>query len=73
MKICVSPANGCNSPSFIADSRARSTVVPTAITRPPFARVVRTWQYAAYAERLPVDETFNALVGELQLRFGWVA
>ena len=43
MKIRVSPANGRNSPSCIALSSARTTVVPTATTLPPAWRVRRTW------------------------------
>ena len=30
-------------------------------------------QYAAYAERLPDDDEFEALLGELQQRYGWVS
>lgn len=39
--------------------------------RDAFARVVRVWQYAAYAERLPDDDAFEALLGGLGGRFGW--
>lgn len=39
--------------------------------RAAFAGMVRTWQYAAYADRLPDDGEFAALVAELSQRFGW--
>jgi hypothetical protein len=38
-----------------------------------FARMVRVWQYAAYAQRLPAEDEFEALVGQLQQRYGWAA
>ncbi|WP_064746028.1 hypothetical protein [Lysobacter antibioticus] len=41
--------------------------------REAFARAVRTWQYAAYADVLPDDEEFDDLVGLLGRRFGWTA
>lgn len=41
--------------------------------REAFARAVRTWQYAAYADVLPGDEEFDELVGLLGRRFGWAA
>ena len=39
--------------------------------REVFARAVRTWQYAAYAESLPESQDFDDLVGQLSQRFGW--
>lgn len=39
--------------------------------RSAFAGMVRTWQYAAYADRLPDDGEFATLVAELSQRFGW--
>lgn len=39
--------------------------------RDAFARVVRTWQYAAYAQRLPDEAAFGQLLDEASLRFGW--
>lgn len=39
--------------------------------RDAFARMVRVWQYAAYAERLPDDDAFEDLLGGLGGRFGW--
>ncbi|MGE8279252.1 MAG: DUF4129 domain-containing protein [Stenotrophomonas sp.] len=38
-----------------------------------FAQVVRTWQYAAYAGRLPSDSEFDALAAQLHQHFGWPA
>jgi hypothetical protein len=39
--------------------------------REAFARAVRVWQYAAYAERLPAQEEFDGLLVQLAQRFGW--
>jgi hypothetical protein len=36
-----------------------------------FARAVRVWQLAAYAQRLPAQDDFETLVSQLQRRFGW--
>lgn len=41
--------------------------------RDAFGRMVRVWQYAAYAERLPDDDAFEDLLGGLGGRFGWTA
>jgi len=41
--------------------------------RTAFARVVRVWQYAAYAGRLPDDAEFDALAGSLREQFRWQA
>jgi hypothetical protein len=41
--------------------------------RDAFGRAVRVWQYAAYAERLPAQEEFEALLAQLSQRFGWTA
>jgi hypothetical protein len=41
--------------------------------RSVFARIVRMWQYAAYAQRLPEAQAFDAMVGDLQQRYGWTA
>ncbi|SEM41461.1 protein of unknown function [Pseudoxanthomonas sp. GM95] len=46
---------------------------PEEVDRGLFARMVRTWQYAAYAQRLPEDAEFDALLGELQARYRWSA
>ncbi|HVI57800.1 MAG TPA: DUF4129 domain-containing protein [Luteimonas sp.] len=45
--------------------------MPVAADRDAFARMVRTWQYAAYAQRLPREGEFNELLGVLAQRFGW--
>jgi hypothetical protein len=34
---------------------------------------VRTWQYAAYAGRLPSADEFDALLEDLQRHYGWPA
>ncbi len=46
---------------------------PEEADRGLFARMVRTWQYAAYARRLPEDDEFDTLLGELQARYRWRA
>lgn len=38
-----------------------------------FARIVRVWQYAAYAQRDPEEAEFEALLQQLQQRGGWLA
>ncbi|MCW5580737.1 MAG: DUF4129 domain-containing protein [Luteimonas sp.] len=45
--------------------------LPDAGDRDAFARMVRVWQYAAYARRLPGEDEFERLLGELSQRFGW--
>ncbi len=47
--------------------------MPVEADRTLFARMVRTWQYAAYAGRLPDEDEFEALVGDLQQQYGWRA
>lgn len=37
-----------------------------------FARIVRVWQYAAYARRLPEEAEFEALLGQMHARGGWL-
>ena len=46
---------------------------PNETDRSLFARMVRVWQYAAYAGQLPVQDDFEALVGTLQQQFRWQA
>ncbi|MUV13259.1 DUF4129 domain-containing protein [Noviluteimonas gilva] len=41
--------------------------------RDAFARVVRTWQYAAYADRMPAHYEFESLLSLASTRFGWAA
>ncbi|AMJ58489.1 MULTISPECIES: DUF4129 domain-containing protein [Stenotrophomonas] len=50
-----------------------SRKMPQEADRTLFARMVRTWQYAAYAGRLPSDDEFNALISELHQHYGWPA
>jgi hypothetical protein len=45
--------------------------MPEAQDRDVFARIVRVWQYAAYAQRLPAEGDFESLLGDLSQRFGW--
>ncbi|MEG2805678.1 DUF4129 domain-containing protein [Stenotrophomonas sp.] len=47
--------------------------MPEEADRRLFARVVRVWQYAAYAGRLPDDDEFDALASTLQQQFRWRA
>ncbi|HEY5804346.1 MAG TPA: DUF4129 domain-containing protein [Lysobacter sp.] len=39
--------------------------------RDAFARAVRTWQYAAYAQRFPAADELDTLIDELSRRFAW--
>ncbi|MGO1002240.1 DUF4129 domain-containing protein [Lysobacter sp. CA196] len=50
-----------------------SRKLPLAEDREAFARAVRTWQYAAYAETMPSGDDFDDLIGQLSRRFGWAA
>ena len=54
-----------------AECLRASRRVADAEERGLFARMVRTWQYAAYAQRLPEDDEFETLLGQLQRRYGW--
>ena len=56
-----------------AECLRAARALPEIADRDVFARVVRVWQYAAYAERLPADDEFDTLVDTLSHRFGWVA
>ncbi|WP_433853264.1 DUF4129 domain-containing protein [Stenotrophomonas nitritireducens] len=47
--------------------------MPQEADRRLFARMVRTWQYAAYAGRLPSDDEFNTLLDDLHQQYGWPA
>ncbi|MQS40214.1 DUF4129 domain-containing protein [Xanthomonas translucens pv. translucens] len=47
--------------------------LPDAADRDLFARMVRTWQYAAYAARLPDDDAFDGLLDALQQQYRWRA
>jgi len=54
-----------------AECLRASRRMPDADDRGAFARMVRVWQYAAYARHLPADDEFESLLGELSQRFGW--
>ena len=56
-----------------AECLRASRALGAAEERDAFARVVRTWQYAAYADRLPDGDAFEALVSDASQRFGWAA
>ncbi len=56
-----------------AECLRASRRMPQAEDRHVFARIVRMWQYAAYAERLPGEDEFDDLLGELQRRYGWAS
>ena len=45
--------------------------MPDAEDRNLFARMVRVWQYAAYAQQLPAQDDFETLVSNLQQRYRW--
>ena len=45
--------------------------LPDVGDRDAFARMVRVWQYAAYARHLPEEDEFEGLLSELSQRFGW--
>ncbi|KRA17213.1 hypothetical protein [Lysobacter sp. Root604] len=56
-----------------AECLRASRKMPLAEDREVFASAVRTWQYAAYAQRLPALDEFDALLRTLSQRFGWAA
>ncbi|NOT88118.1 MAG: DUF4129 domain-containing protein [Lysobacter sp.] len=45
--------------------------MPVVEDRDAFQRMVRIWQYAAYGQRLPTADEFDALLQTLAQRFGW--
>lgn len=47
--------------------------LPDDADRDLFARMVRTWQYAAYGGRLPDDDAFDGLLDALQQQYRWRA
>lgn len=47
--------------------------MPDGEDRSLFARMVRVWQYAAYAQQLPTQEEFDDLLSSLQQRYRWAA
>lgn len=56
-----------------AECLRASRRMPLSEDREAFANAVRTWQYAAYAQRLPGADEFDALLRSLTQRFGWAA
>ncbi|MET0808057.1 MAG: DUF4129 domain-containing protein, partial [Pseudoxanthomonas sp.] len=47
--------------------------MPDSEDRSLFARMVRVWQYAAYAQKLPAQDEFDDLLSRLQQRYRWAA
>lgn len=47
--------------------------MPQGEDRQLFARIVRVWQYAAYAQRMPEEGEFEALLAQMRERGGWLA
>lgn len=41
--------------------------------RRAFSQMIRMWQYAAYAGRIPDGDEFEAMLQRLSVRFGWTA
>lgn len=56
-----------------AECLRAARLMPEAEDRHAFADAVRTWQYAAYAQRMPDTPDFEALLSRLAERFGWRA
>lgn len=47
--------------------------LPLPEDRQLFTRIVQVWQYAAYAQRMPSEADFQALLGQMRQRAGWLA
>ncbi|TKR30340.1 DUF4129 domain-containing protein [Luteimonas gilva] len=56
-----------------AECLRASRRMPSAEDREAFAQVVRVWQHAAYAQRLPDNDAFESLLQRAASRFGWAA
>lgn len=54
-----------------AECLRASRALAEAEDRAAFAQAVRVWQHAAYAQRLPSQAEFDALLARLSQRFGW--
>lgn len=67
-RLQVTPVPGATEAECLRLSRR----LPDPADRDVFARVVRTWQYAAYAQRLPDETAFEQLLGDASQRFGWL-
>ncbi len=56
-----------------ADCLRAARALPEQADRDAFNNMVRVWQYAAYAERLPEVDEFDVLLRNLSDRFGWAS
>lgn len=56
-----------------AECLRASRRMPDGEDRETFAQVVRVWQHAAYAQRMPDADAFESLLRRAALRFGWAA
>lgn len=56
-----------------AECLRASRRLPSGEDREAFAQVVRVWQHAAYAQRLPDQDAFESLLRLAAARFGWAA
>lgn len=56
-----------------AECLRASRRMPSGEDREAFAQVVRVWQHAAYAQRLPDNDAFESLLQRAASRFGWAA
>ena len=54
-----------------ADCLRAARAWPDVQARDAFTGMVRIWQYAAYAEQLPDNATFEVLLQRLADSFGW--
>ncbi len=56
-----------------AECLRASRRLPRPEDRQLFARIVRVWQYAAYAQRMPSEADFQLLLDDMRQRGGWLA
>lgn len=56
-----------------AECLRAARALPEAEDRDAFTGMVRIWQYAAYAQRLPDEVLFEQVLMRLATRFGWMA
>lgn len=65
-------ARGNPLPAGATEAQAlRASAALADVPRSVFARVVRSWQYAAYADRWPEAAAFDALVADASTAFAW--
>ena len=57
--------------ALIRSRRRAARRLPLAPARELFAQVVRVWQYAAYAGRLPAQAEFEALLDAASVQWEW--